>query len=65
VQALFDRHPALQPPNMISIQTLDHVVYLNGFVDTGMEQSLAADVALEAPGVVKVVNLISVRGNVW
>lgn len=65
VQALFDKHPALQPPNDLSIQTLDHVVYLNGFVDTGMEQILAQEVAMEAPGVVRVVNSIAVRGNVW
>jgi osmotically-inducible protein OsmY len=65
VQALFNRHPALQPPNEISIQTLDHVVYLNGLVDTDMEQRLAGEVALGAPGVVRVVNSIAVRGNGW
>jgi osmotically-inducible protein OsmY len=65
VQALFNQHPALQPPNEISIQTLDHVVYLYGFVDTGMEQRLAEEVATEAPGVARVVNSIAVRGNVW
>jgi len=32
VQALFDQHPALEPPNLLTIQTLDHVVYLNGLV---------------------------------
>jgi osmotically-inducible protein OsmY len=65
VQALFNRHPALQPPNEISIQTLDHVVYLYGLVDTNMEQRLAEEVAMQAPGVVRVVNSIAVRGNVW
>jgi len=65
VQALFAKHPALQPPILIRIQTLDHVVYLYGLVDTGREQILAADVAREAPGVVRVVNSIAVRGNVY
>jgi osmotically-inducible protein OsmY len=65
VQALFNRHPGLQPPNEISIQTLDHVVYLYGLVDTNMEQRLAEEVAMEAPGVIRVVNSIAVRGNVW
>ena len=65
VQALFDKHPALQPPNFIDIQTLDHVVYLYGLVDTGREQILAADVAREAPGVVRVVNSIAVRASVY
>jgi len=65
VQALFNEHPALLAPNAIGIQTLDHVVYLSGLVDTGLEQSLAEEVALEAPGVVRVVNSIAIRGNGW
>ena len=34
VQAQFRQHPALEPPNLLHVQTLDHVVYLTGQVDT-------------------------------
>jgi len=60
VRALFDRHPDLEAPNMIYVQTVDHVVYLDGLVDTPFQQQLAASVAGEAAGVVRVVNSISV-----
>jgi hypothetical protein len=63
VRALFDRHPALQPPNLLNVQTLDHVVYLSGVVDTDLERQMAQSVALEAPGVVRVVNSIGVSNN--
>ncbi len=45
---------------MIYVQTVDHVVYLDGLVDTPFQQQLAASVAREAAGVVRVVNSISV-----
>ncbi|MGO9514942.1 MAG: BON domain-containing protein [Steroidobacteraceae bacterium] len=60
VRALFDQHPDLEAPNMIYVQTVDHVVYLDGLVDTPFQQQLAASVAREAAGVVRVVNSISV-----
>jgi osmotically-inducible protein OsmY len=60
VQALFDQHPDLGPPNSIHVQTLDHVVYLNGMVAVGLESREAESVALDAPGVTRVVNSISV-----
>ncbi len=59
VEALIDRHPALEA-NAINVQTLDHVVYLNGTVATGLESREATAVALEAPGVTRVVNLLAV-----
>ena len=60
VQSLFDTHPELGPPNLIDIQTLDRVVYLNGTAATGLERREAESVAQEAPGVTRIVNLISV-----
>ncbi|HEX9140545.1 MAG TPA: BON domain-containing protein [Steroidobacteraceae bacterium] len=59
VQALILQHPALQPPNLIYVQTLDHVVYLSGMVDTSTERLLAQSVAQAAPGVKRVVNSIA------
>jgi osmotically-inducible protein OsmY len=45
---------------LILVQTLDHVVYLNGQVSTGLESRAAESVALATPEVTRVVNLISV-----
>jgi osmotically-inducible protein OsmY len=56
-------HPVLEPPNSISAQTLDGVVYLYGLVDTVFERELAGAVALETPGVARVVNSIGISGN--
>ena len=63
VRALFDQHPALKPPNLLEAQTLDHVVYLNGVVDTDLERQMAESVAHEAKGVTKVVNSIGLSGG--
>lgn len=59
VQALFRQHPALEPPNLIHVQTLDHVVYLTGQVDTELERSMAESLALNVAGVNRVVNSIN------
>jgi len=60
VQALFDQHPDLGPPNSIDVQTLNNVVYLHGFVSAGLESRTAESIAREAPGVQQVVNEIAV-----
>lgn len=59
VQAQFRRHPVLEPPNLLHVQTLDHVVYLTGQVDTELERSLAESVARDVVGVTRVVNSIN------
>ncbi len=58
VQALFTQHPELEPPNLIYVQTVDHVVYLYGVLDTDFQRQMASLVALEAPGVKRVANSI-------
>ena len=63
VRALFNQHPVLEPPNLINVQTLNHVVYLYGLVDTDLESEIAESVARRAPGVAKVVNSIGISGN--
>jgi hypothetical protein len=63
VRALFDQHPELEPPNLINVRTLDHVVYLSGLVDTDSESQMAEAVALQAAGVKKVVNSIGLSGG--
>jgi osmotically-inducible protein OsmY len=60
VQTLFQQHPDLGPPNLITVQTLDRVVYLSGEVSAGEFSASAESVAHEVPGVVRVVNSIAV-----
>jgi len=45
-------------PNVITVQTLDHVVYLYGVVSSGLEIGTAESIALQSPGVARVVNSI-------
>jgi hypothetical protein len=47
-------------PNVISVQTMDHVVYLNGVVRSGLEVGTAESIAGQVPGVARVVNSIAV-----
>jgi osmotically-inducible protein OsmY len=61
VEALFGQHVELQIPDPIGVQTVDHVVYLTGLVDTDLERSTAESLAQQVPGVVRVVNSIGVR----
>ncbi|MGO9994914.1 MAG: BON domain-containing protein [Steroidobacteraceae bacterium] len=60
VQAALNRYPDLGPPDSIRVETLNHVVYLNGEVDDHLMQSTAASVAKRVPGVTGVVNNIAV-----
>ena len=60
VQTQLDRRPELGPPHSIEVQTINHVVYMNGFVSTGLESETAESVASEAPDVARVVNNIAV-----
>lgn len=39
---------------------LDHLLYLNGMVGTGLESQEVESIAFEAPGVMRVVNSIAV-----
>ena len=59
VLALIDQYPALEAPNSVRVQTMDHVVYLNGQVNTELERSTAEAVALSVPGVRRVINSIN------
>jgi osmotically-inducible protein OsmY len=63
VQALLDQNPPLGPPNEVYVQTLDHVVYLNGIVDTPFQLRLAESLAGEAAGVSRVVNNIGLSSS--
>jgi len=58
VLSQFKRQPDLEP-NTISVQTLDHVVYLNGLVSSGLEADTADSIAAQVPGVTRVVSSIA------
>jgi osmotically-inducible protein OsmY len=63
VQAAFAQHAELEPPNLLTIQTIDGVVYLYGLVDTDYQRQMAETVALQTPGVKQVINSIGLAGN--
>jgi osmotically-inducible protein OsmY len=63
VEAKLNQMSDLGPPGSIDVQTLNHVVYLNGYVDVGLEKRNAESVAMQVPGVTNVVDGIAVLHN--
>jgi osmotically-inducible protein OsmY len=59
-QAQLNQSADLGAPNSIRVQTIDHVVYLTGEVDVGLEKRSAASEVQQLAGVTKVVNNIAV-----
>jgi osmotically-inducible protein OsmY len=59
VQALFAQSPALDAPNLISVQTHAGVIYLRGLVSTPYQIEAAGSLAARAAGVERVENLLS------
>ena len=60
VDAQFEQHAELEAPNLLRVQTINRIVYLNGTVATGLQRAYAESVANEVPGVAKVVNSIAI-----
>jgi osmotically-inducible protein OsmY len=60
IRAEMKQHPELEPPTLINVQTMDHVVYLYGKVSMGGQRDVAESVAKETPGVTRVVDSINV-----
>lgn len=63
VQERLNQSPDLGAPNSIRVQTIDHVVYLNGEVDVGLEKRTAASEVQQVAGVTQVVNNIAVENK--
>ena len=59
IKALYAEHPELSPPNILYVQTLDGVVYLSGQVSTGLQRTIAEELAHQPEGVRRVVSSIS------
>jgi osmotically-inducible protein OsmY len=60
VAAQLQHYPALQAPNSVRVQTLNHVVYLYGLVNTDLQRELAQSVATDAAHGARVVDSIAV-----
>jgi osmotically-inducible protein OsmY len=60
VHAAFDQHSELGEPNLINVQTVNHVVYLTGHVSEGAMRSTAESVARQVKGVTRVENTVYV-----
>jgi len=55
------RTATILPAQKVTVQTVDHVVYLNGVADTESDIRAAGDVANRVPGVTRVVNNLAVQ----
>lgn len=58
VRELLDQYPALAAPSQVTVQTVNHVIYLRGLVATPYQKRLAAYLAGQIDVPVRVVNLI-------
>jgi BON domain len=60
VETRFGQDAVLEAPNRLDVQTINGIVYLNGFVSAGPQRWDAGSVASQVQGVDKVVNSIAV-----
>lgn len=63
VRARLAGDASMLAPNLIYVQTLDGVVYLSGQVATDLQRASAEQLARDARGVRKVVNIIAIMDN--
>jgi osmotically-inducible protein OsmY len=63
VQTLLEQYPSLQAPNSVTVQTVQHVVYLRGLVSTPYQKRLAGSVAAQAGAGLHIVNMVAVESN--
>ena len=57
IQSEFEKRSDLEA-NAITVQTLDHVVYLYGLVSSSLEIDTAESIARKVPGVTRVVSSV-------
>jgi osmotically-inducible protein OsmY len=58
VRGLLDEHDELGAPNLVTVQTVNRVIYLRGLVGTPYQKRLAQYLAGQVPDAARVVNLI-------
>jgi osmotically-inducible protein OsmY len=61
IETKLNKMPELGPPGSIRVETLNHVVYLDGQVDGGLEKRNAEAVVRQVAGVNQVENDIDVE----
>ena len=59
VRTQLSQHRELAAPNRVDVSTRNGIVYLTGQVATPLQRDTAEEAARAAPGVIKVVNSIS------
>lgn len=59
IQSQINQRPDMEP-TAITVQTLDHTVYLYGVVSSGLEISDAESIARGVPGVRQVINSMAI-----
>ena len=62
-ERLLAESPALEAPNLISVQTLHGVVYLRGIVSTPYQIAEAGSIAARVVSVSRVQNLLSIDNS--
>ena len=60
VETRFGQNAELEAPNLVNVQTINRVVYLNGLVSSGLQRRDAELVANQVQGVDRVVNSIGI-----
>jgi osmotically-inducible protein OsmY len=60
IQDVFVQHGELGLPDQINVTTSNHVVYLTGTTSTGLQRDVAASLAMQTPGVNRIVNTVTV-----
>jgi len=60
VKQALARHPDLEGTDTVYVETVNHVVYLTGIVDSGLQREAAESLAHKASGVTAVVDNISI-----
>ena len=63
ITAALDTAPALGGESSIQVQSIGHVVYLHGLVDTYPQKALVEAIAEKTPGVDRVVNSLELRNE--
>ena len=63
VEAALDASSFSGAASSIQVQSIDHVIYLHGLVDTYPEKVLVQSIAAQTPGVERVVNSIEMHNE--
>ncbi len=59
IQQRMKQYPAIEAPNIVRVNTINHVVYLYGQVENEVQRSLVEEIAKTEPGVARVVNSVN------